>query len=379
MASALLAPPSPLAFPRSPRLPQELRSFLQRFGLSVDSLLTSGSSNAKLAKGSGLAFSALLHLLPSRSLARALSPSLPGSVAVRGELPGLRELADREGLTARALLFDACPFKTASCEDLCLAFSGHGGLSLSVGLCRARRSLALLSDRDAFLRSLLWAAGLSYRKARRLGLPFALRLNGTQELPWHDGSLSAFLSSEEAAALSSLFGAPIPSGFLTIPEALASVPFLSLYDYAKAPLHGRAGLLAMRQAGIHTTASFAADQPNGSVRALDAIESGFSLAVPILLPKGAPLPVSLFMRDSRGREALLQCIDGDLNDLRMLDPSPSPGFSGLVVLLRLKRSRGAKPESAARFALARSVSPSFLPLAGGGSYRFSRADLPSFA
>jgi hypothetical protein len=63
----------------------------------------------------------------------------------------------------------------------------------------------------------------------------------------------------------------------------------------------------------------------------------------------------------------------------MLDPFPSPGFSGLAVMLRLKRSRGSSPASAPLFALARSVSPSFLPLAGGGSYRFSRSDLPSFA
>jgi len=371
MASALLAPPAPLKLGRAPRLPAELRSFLDRFGLSLDSLLTYGSSNAKLAKGSGLAFSALLHLLPSRSLARALSPSLPGSVAVRGELPGLRELAEREGLLSRALLFDACPFKTASCEDLCLAFSGHGGLSTAVSLCRGRRSLALLADRSLFVRCLLWSAGLSYRKARRLGLPFALRLNGTQELPWWEAWLEASLSTEEAEALSSLFGAPIPSGSVTLPQALASVPFLSLYDYAKAPLYGRSGLLAMREAGIHTTASFAADQQRASSRAIDAVEAGFSVAVPVLLPKGAPLPSSLLLKDKHGREALLQCIDGDANDLRMLDPSPTPGFSGLAVILRLKRSRGAKPESASRFALPLG-SGSWQSLSDGGSFAFSR-------
>lgn len=371
MPAALLAPPAPLKLGRAPRLPEELRSFLHRFGLSLDSLLTYGSSNAKLAKGSGLAFSALLHLLPSRSLARALSPSLPGSVAVRGELPGLRELADREGLTARALLFNACPFATESCQDLCLAFSGHGGLSTNVASCRARRTLAFLADREAFARCLLWAAGLSYRKAQRLGLPFALRLNGTQELPWTESWLSARISREEAEALSSLFGAPIPSGIRTVPEALRSVPFLSLYDYLKAPLFGRSGLIAARQAGIHATASFAADQERCSSRAIDAAEAGFSVAVPILLPKGEPLPVSLLLRDQHGREALLQCIDGDANDLRMLDPSPAPGFSGLAVLLRLKRSRGAKPESAAAFALPLG-SGQWQALPDGGSFAFSR-------
>jgi hypothetical protein len=371
MASALLAPPAPLKLSRSPRLPEELRSFLARFGLSIDSLLTSGSANAKLAKGSGLAFSSLLHLLPARSLARALSPSLPGSVSVRGELPALRELADREGLTARALLFSACPFATEACQDLCLAFSGHGGLSTDVASCRGRRALALLSDRALFAKALLWAAGLSYRKARRLGLPFALRFNGTQELPWQEAWLGFSLSSEEAEAFSLLFGAPFSRGFHTLPEALRSVPFLSLYDYAKAPLFGRSGLIAAREAGVHVTASFAADQERASSRAIDAAEHGFSVAVPILLPKGELLPSSLLLRDQHGREALLQCIDGDANDLRMLDPAPAPGFSGLAVLLRLKRSRGAKPESASRFALPLG-SGSWQALPDGGSFAFSR-------
>jgi len=224
---------------------------------------------------------------------------------VRGELPGLRELAQREGLLSRALLFNACPFATESCQDLCLAFSGHGGLSTNVASCRARRSLAFLSDREAFAKALLWAAGLSYRKARRLGLPYALRLNGTQELPWWEAWCGFSLSSEEASLFSELFSVSIEPGFHTLPSLLSSVPFLSLYDYLKAPLYGRSGLLAAREAGVHVTASLAADQERASSRAIDAAEYGFAVAVPILLSKGEPLPVSLLLRDQHGREALL--------------------------------------------------------------------------
>ena len=362
-SSLLLASPAPARLSRAPRPPKELSSFLARFGLSFESLLTSGSANAKLARGSGLAFSSILHLLPAKGLARAVSPSSHASV-IRSELPGLRALADREGLTARALLFDACPHRSEACSDLCLAFSGHGGISLSVASCRARRSLALLADRALFVRSLLWASGFAYRRALRLGLPFALRLNGTQELPWTEQWLSASLSPAEAAALSILFCSPIDCGIRTVPEALASVPSLALYDYAKTSLYGRSGLLAMREAGIHTTASLAADREGGAARALDAIGAGFSLAVPFLIKKGEPLPQELLLSDG-SREARLFCIDGDGNDLRMLDPAPPSGFSGLCVGLRLKKSRGASPLSAARFALAPSSEPQ--ALAGGGS------------
>lgn len=284
---------------------------------------------------------------------------------MRSELPGLRELAERERLLDRALLFNACAFSSEACRDLCLAFSGRGSFSVAVASCRARRSLAFLADRSLFARSLLWAAGLSYRRALRLGLPFFLRLNGTQELPWWESWCGFSVSSEEAEALSRLFGSPFSPGFFTLPEALRSVPSLSLYDYAKAPLFGRNGLLAMRAAGVHATASLAADAEGGAARALDAIEAGFSLAVPILTKKGEALPSSLLLRDDRGREALLSCLDGDANDLRPLDPPTPSGFSGSAVMLRLKRSSGSSPSSASRFALA--PSSELQALAGGGS------------
>lgn len=213
---------------------------------------------------------------------------------------------------------------------------------------------------------MLWAIGYDMRKARKERLPFAFRANGTQELPWDAPLMSARLSREEALLLSRLYGSPIPHGTVTIPEALRSVRGLSLYDYAKAPL---SRLLAMREAGIHTTASLAADAPGGALRALEAICHGFSIAVPVLLPKGAPLPGELMLTAKGGGLARLDCIDGDLNDLRMLDRAPRAGFSGLAVLLRLKRSRGSKPESASRFALA--PHGEWQELAGGGRARFS--------
>lgn len=364
MSAALLSAPSalPSFARRSPRLPQRLRSFLASFGLSIDSLLTYGEGNAKLAKGKEIAFSSILHMLPEKSLARALTPDSHES-PIRSELPGLRALAAEHGLLEKALSSNFCAFASDACRSLCLAFSGHGGISLAVASCRARRALAFLADREAFLLCLLWAAGLSYRKARRLGLPFALRLNGTQELPWH--SYRLLLSEEEAALLSELFGSPFSAGLASVPELLSSAPELLLYDYGKAPL---SWLIAARASGVHMTASLAADRQGGSRDALDAIQAGFSLAVPILLPKGAPLPSELWLSDAKGRELRLLCLDGDANDLRMLDPLPPSGFHGVAPLLRLKRSRGSDPLAAPRFALAPSFSSQ--ALYGGGSARF---------
>jgi hypothetical protein len=51
----------------------------------------------------------------------------------------------------------------------------------------------------------------------------------------------------------------------------------------------------------------------------------------------------------------------------MLDPAPAHGFSGLAVILRLKRSRGAAAGANARFALALGSGL----MEGGGSYAFA--------
>jgi hypothetical protein len=361
---SLLAPPAVRS--KAPRSPRELSSFLARFGLTIPGLLTSGSANAKLAKGEGLAFSSLLHLLPAKGLARALTPD-SHACEVRSELPGLRELAKREGLLERALLFNACAFSSEACRDLCLAFSGHGGLSPAVSSCRARRSLAFLSDREAFIKALLWSAGLSMRKARMLRLPFALRLNGTQELPWHEGFMSARLSREEAKGLSRLYGSTIPHGTITIPEALSRVRGLSLYDYAKAPLPR---LLAMRE----ERDPYDSEPRCGLPRRRASCSPGGArwlrrgCADPSLERRSAPVQESSFLLEAGGERLLFDCVDGDLNDLRMLDRAPRAGFSGLAVMLRLKRSRGSKPESASRFALA--PHEQWQELAGSGLARF---------
>ena len=376
MSAALLSSPSLLSAPsalpsfsrlssaRAPRLPAELRSFLALFGLTVDSLLTYGEANTKIAKGSELAFSALLHLLPDRSLARALTPDSHES-PIRSELPGLRALAAELGLLEKALSVTLCPFSSDACRELCLAFSGRGGISLPVASCRARRSLAFLYNRDLFLKCLLWAAGLCYRKARKASLLFACRLNGTQELPWHTYRL--LLSEEEASLFSALFGSPIAAGLASLPDRLSGLPDCAPYDYSKAPL---SWLQGARSSGVHVTASLAADRQGGSRDAINAVLAGFSLAVPILLPKGAPLPSELWLSDSRGRELRLLCIDGDLNDLRMHDPLPPSGFHGVAPLLRLKRSRGSDPLAAPRFALAPSLESQALH--GGGFARFAQ-------
>ncbi len=354
------------ARPRRDALPADVASLLDRFNLSLDGLLTVGASNAKLAKGTAAAWPVILHHLPARALAAAVAGPDDATTAPRSRLPGIAELARAQGIESLALAHNGCPWASKGCQAGCLAWAGHGGLSTTVAAARARRTLAFLWNPKGYAVAVLVAIAREWQRAQAKGLPLAVRLRGTDDLPWHD--LRFNLDDDEAAAIAHRYGLPVVPGIgTTIPEALSLAPTgsIRLYEYSKAPVTGPLGLIAQRSAGVDVTASLAADRPGGISHALDAIAAGLRLAVPVALPKGAPLPPVLLLRDG-DRLARLLVVDGDTTDNRWQDPAgPQPGgHGGVAVLLRTKRSRGAGPAAAA-FSLAPTIG-AWQPLAGGG-------------
>jgi hypothetical protein len=190
--------------PRCP--PVDVADLLQRFRLSVPGLLT--DSNPKLNKGDGRAV--ILHHLPARALAAAITPGTPGSIPARSYLPGLAALAEAEGLTAAALAHNGCPWASNGCGGAgggCLVWAGHGGLSPVVAEARGRRTLAMLADPAAYGRAVLWAIAWHHRRAAAAGQRLAVRLRGTDEGPgmgWH--RLRVTVSHAETVRLSQRFG-----------------------------------------------------------------------------------------------------------------------------------------------------------------------------
>ena len=83
--SARIAAPS--------HLPADGRGLLQRFELDLDSVLTVGASNAKIAKGLGEAWGVIHHTLPGRSLGAAVHGPIAGPTAPRSRLAEVRRLA----------------------------------------------------------------------------------------------------------------------------------------------------------------------------------------------------------------------------------------------------------------------------------------------
>jgi len=322
-------------------IPSDVRDLLARIGFSLPKLLT--TSNPKLNKGEALGHgrALVLHHLPARALARAITPGTEGSTTARGFIPSLLELAEREGLTAAALAHNGCPWMTAGCgshEGGCLNFSGHGGMGQTVAAARGRRTLAMLANPEAYARAVLWSVARHYAAARLAGENLAVRLRGTDEGPsmgWH--RLPVNVTPGEALSLRERYGFEAsPHTAAPITERLAANPALTVYEYSKAPTGGPLGLISQRAAGVDVTASFAADRGTACRDGLAALREGFRLAIPVAIKKGAPIPDRVTILS--GLDSItVPTVDGDLSDHRYLDPH------AVAVILRTKTSRGAGP------------------------------------
>ena len=341
---ALINPSRPCA------VPADARALLQRFGLTTATLLTTDRQSPKLIKGQALARAVILHHLPARALAAAITPATDGATPARSFVPALLELAEVNGLTAAARRHDGCPWSTSGCAMGCLNWSGHGGLNVSVAAARGRRTLALLADPTAYGRAVWWSVLRHLLRARRDRLPLAVRLRGTDDHPWHRHAVP--ISEAEAEGIAQRYGVDVTPGIETMAARLAAMVELRPYEYSKAPTLGPLGLIAQRDAGADVTASFAADRATACADAMDALRDGFRLAVPVALSKGAPVPSRLTLR--WGDHSLtVPAIDGDASDHRWSDPH------AVAVILRTKRSRGAGPEADA-FSLAAHGLPQYL-------------------
>jgi hypothetical protein len=326
-------------------VPADARALLQRFGLTTATLLTTDRQSPKLRHGQADARAVILHHLPARALAAAITPNNQNPAAARAFIPALFELAEVHGLTSAAAAHNGCPWATTGCGGVgggCLVWSGHGGMGQTVAAARGRRTLALLADPAAYGRAVWWSVLRHLQRARRDGLPLAVRLRGTDDHGWHLHAVE--ISSSEAAAIRQRYGVDVTPGVANMSARLAAVKDLRPYEYSKAPTVGPLGLIAQRDAGVDVTASFAADRATACADGLAALDAGFRLAVPVRMRKGDPLPshLNLTLPD---REITVPTVDGDRHDHRWTDPH------GVAVILRTKRSRGAGPE-ADRFSLA---------------------------
>jgi hypothetical protein len=191
---------------------------------------------------------------------------------------------------------NVCPFATDGCKSSCLNRAGRGGIDCADGSnriqdARIRRTRLLFSDRDAFFADLRKDIKAFIRRCDRQGLTPCVRLNGTSDLPvetW--GTMQEF-------------------------------PAVQFYDYCKSPRRMKDYLDGKMPSNYFLV--FSRSEHNDGVCS-NLLKRGANVAVVFDTRRGKPLPATY-----RGRRV----IDGDLSDLRFLDPK------GVVVGLRFKHLR----------------------------------------
>lgn len=179
-----------------------------------------------------------------------------------------------------------CPMaELAQCKAPCLFSAGRGAFA-SVQDARVAKTIEFRDDREAFMLQLVADIRTARRKANKLGVKLAVRLNGTSDIAWEN---VMFWYGDRYLNLMELF------------------PDVQFYDYTKLP--GR-----KVPANYHLTVSYSGAN---AAYAEKASKTPHNIAVVF---SGA-LPATYLGRP---------VINGDKDDLRFLDPA------GVVVGLTAK-------------------------------------------
>jgi len=171
--------------------------------------------------------------------------------------------------------YETCPKRTIGCTESCLNTSGHGGMFKAgettnrVQDARIRRTKLFFENRELFLAQLSNDIVLAKKQALKYNLKLAIRLNGTSDLSWEKYGI------------------------------IEQFPEVQFYDYTKIR-NRKVGHLS----NYHLTFSKA---ENNDLDIRLALSEGFNVAV--VFQKELP---ETYM----GRNV----INGELNDLRFLDP-----------------------------------------------------------
>jgi hypothetical protein len=197
---------------------------------------------------------------------------------------------------------NTCPFASKGCAAACLYQAGRGAFN-SVQKARIAKTQLFHADPRAFVEMLAEDIAALERKARKLGMVAAVRLNGTSDLPWEN------LKGELGVSLMDRF------------------PGVQFYDYTKNP--NRAIAYGTGKMPTNYSITFSRSESNAGA-VLEVLNTTANIAAVFDTKKGGPLPSTW-----AGREV----IDGDLTDIRFWDKS------NVIVGLRAKGNAGKQDES----------------------------------
>jgi hypothetical protein len=186
-------------------------------------------------------------------------------------------------------LRSVCPFSGA-CEVGCLKFTGMNQMSTHA-VARATRTALYWDDPDAFYDQAIRELESAQRRARRLGLAFAIRPNLLQDLP------------------------PLAK------RIARSFPNAAVYDYTKIPAPWRRTL-------PNYTLAYSISERSTTRQIRDCVRHGINCAIVFDTGKGDPLPDTYTLAGHT-----LPVVDGDVSDLIYTYPV------GIWIGLRWKGSK----------------------------------------
>lgn len=173
---------------------------------------------------------------------------------------------------------EVCPWRTPGCTAACLNTSGRGKFA-NVQLARIRKTRWFFSNRADFMRALAGDIHQLANDAASAGMKPCVRLNGTSDIAWELGSMS-------------------------IVKSIWSMQF---YDYTKSAGRVRKMLAGQFPSNYRLTFSFSGENTDDC---LDILARGGNVSV-------------VFAGEKPSEWHGFPVIDGDLHDLRFIDPRGS--------------------------------------------------------
>ena len=197
--------------------------------------------------------------------------------------------------------YNVCTGSTKECRLGCLATSGRAKMDINsnrniIKNCRIKKTELFFDNNEYFMDWLFAEIRMYQNKAKKQGMPFAVRLNGTSDINWN----FYYVNGKNV--------------FETFPE-------IKFYDYTK--VFGR---FSEKPNNYHLTYSYTG---NNTKNCIDLLERGYNVAVVFDTLKHHELP-----KEYLGYEV----VDGDLTDYRPFDPN------GVIVGLRFKKIQNKEVE-----------------------------------
>ena len=194
-----------------------------------------------------------------------------------------------------------CPYASAGCATACLFTAGRGKFD-NVRQSRIDRTVLFMKDRQTYTTKLIFEIARHQRKAEKLGMIPAVRLNGTSDIKWESITI-------------------VINGVKVANNIMELYPEIRFYDYTKWPNSKR----PKESLPSNYDLTFSRSETNDS-QILDNLQNGRRVAIVGNTKKTATVPATFTALDG----SVWPIIDGDTTDVRFNDQQ------GVVVWLRAK-------------------------------------------